>query len=454
MEKLDAQNKIFRLLEYVPTPEQVVIHNDQARNKLIAGGERAGKSLCASRELDKHWFTENLPLNKKGLFWLLGDDYEACRGEWEHLVEDFTKLEVLACPPTKNIDPGEIRLQDGTRIVTKSGRYPEKIATVAPDGIVICEAGQLEYEVFLRAKSRLAEKRGWLYMSGTFEEEDYVGWYRELFDLGQSANQLELKSFSLPTWTNTIIFPGGRNDPEILKQEAGMTKERFQERFGGVPCPKTGRVITEFANAIHVRDCPFDKNLVVEIAVDPGYDGASVVLAIQDWGEQLAVIDEIYVQGVVTADIILMAKKKQWWDAVVGGAIDIAGKQHQAMRAPVELWTDASVSLRSKKINVEDGIDLLRTHLKQHPVDGRPGIVIDSKCRGFISECGGGKSPVDGGGIWMRNKHTLKPLELNDHACKALIYYLSSKFGFTGPIKRPPPLRWAGRTPVKTFVRS
>ena len=153
---VDAQNKIFRLLEYVPTPEQVVIHNDQARNKLIAGGERAGKSLCASRELDKHWFTENLPLNKKGLFWLLGDDYEACRGEWEHLVEDFTKLEVLACPPTKNIDPGEIRLQDGTRIVTKSGRYPEKIATVSPDGIVICEAGQLDYDVFLRAKSRLA----------------------------------------------------------------------------------------------------------------------------------------------------------------------------------------------------------------------------------------------------------------------------------------------------------
>ena len=293
-------------------------------------------------------------------------------------------------------------------------------------------------------------------MSGTFEEEDYVGWYRELFELGQSYNQLDLKSFSLPTWTNIVIFPGGREDAEILKQEAGMTKERFQERFGGVPCPKTGRVVTEFANAIHVRPCSFDKSLDVEIATDPGYDGACAVLAIQDMGEYLSLIDEIYVQGVVTQDIILMCKKKEWWNAVVGGAIDIAGKQHQAMPAPIELWrSQGNLGLVCKKINnIEDGIDLLRTHFKQHPITGQPGIVVDSKCQGLIAECGGGKSPVDGGGIWMRDKNTLQPLKKNDHACKALIYYLSNKYGFVGVRKTPDPLKWVGQTPAKTFVRT
>ena len=388
------------------------------------------------------------------MYWLLGNDYESCRGEWEYIADDFRKLELLAAAPTKNIDPGEILLQDGTKIITKSARYPEKIATLAPDGIIICEAAQVDYDVFLRAKTRLAEKRGWLCMAGTFEEEDYVGWYRELYELGQSYNQLDLQSFSLPTWSNTVIFPGGRNDPEILKQEAGMTKERFQERFGGVPCPKTGRVVTEFANAIHVRPCEFNKDLPVELAVDPGYAGAYAVLAIQDLGEQLALIDEIYVQGVVTKDIILMAKKKIWWDAVVGDAIDIAGKQHQAMAAPVEVWLSEAVSLRSKYVNIEDGIDLVRTHLKQHPISGRPGIIVDPQCRGFISECGGGKSPVDGGGIWMRDKNTLKPLEKNNHAVKALIYYLSNKYGFGGTIKTFEPLRWQKRIPKRTFVRT
>ncbi len=451
----EAQKRIFNLVGYEPTETQDVIHQDQSRAKLVAGGERGGKSETGSKELESHWFIDIAAKEKgKALYWLLGDDYAACRGEWDYIVQDFTKLEILASPPTKNIDPGEIVLQDETRIITKSARYPEKIATEAPDGIVICEAAQIEYEVFLRAWSRLAEKRGWLYMSGTFEEEDYVGWYRELYELGQSFNQLGVKSFSIPSWSNLYVYPGGRNDPEILRLEAGMTKERFQERFGGVPCPKTGRVVTEFANSIHVRPCEFDKNIPVELAVDPGYAGAYAVEVIQDLGEQIALIDEIYVQGVVTKDIILMAKKTEWWDAVIGGAIDIAGKQHQAMAAPVEVWLSEGVSLRSKKVNIEDGIDLLRTHLKQHPVTGKPGVIVDPKCRGFISECGGGKSPVDDGGLWMRDKNTLKPIERNNHACKALIYYLSNKYGFVGERKAPSPLRWAGQRPQPTFTRT
>ena len=461
----ESVSRVFDLVGYKPTEAQQIIHWDEARHKLTAGGERAGKSKVQAHELLGHWWVDVAYPNSLSweadkrlagaLYWLLGDDYEACKGEWEHIVEVFTKLEVLAKPPTKNIDPGEIVLQDGTRIVTKSARYPEKIATVAPNGIIICEAAQIDYDVFQRAKTRLAEKRGWLSMAGTFEEEDYVGWYRELYDLGQSCNVLELKSFSLPTWSNLVIFPGGRSDPEILKQEAGMTRERFMERFGGVPCPKVGRVVTEFANAIHVRPCPFNPDLPVELAVDPGYAGAYAVLAIQDLGEQLSLIDEIYVQGVVTKDIILMAKKKAWWQAVVGGAIDIAGRQHQAMAAPIEVWlSEGVISLRSKKVNIEDGIDLLRTHLKQHPVTGQPGIVVDPKCTGFISECGGGRSPVANGGLWMRDKNTLKPIEKNNHACKALAYYLSNKYGFSGLTRTPKSLSLQGARPRLTFART
>ena len=137
----EATNRIFNLVNYVPTEAQAVIHVDESRNKEVAGGERAGKSVTNEKELLKHWYIDvpALPKGYKALYWLLGDDYAACKGEWDYAVEDFTKLEVLARPPTKNIDPGEIVLQDGTRIITKSARYPEKIATEAPDGILIYE---------------------------------------------------------------------------------------------------------------------------------------------------------------------------------------------------------------------------------------------------------------------------------------------------------------------------
>ena len=459
----DVQDELFRILGFVPTEAQVPILRDGARNKIVAGGWRGGKSAVAAKYLDSRIAYDLLGRKKKdGLYWLLGNDYAATEAEWNYLVDDFTKLELLAKPPTKNIDPGELCIQPNIQIITKSARYPEKIATTAPDGILICEADQIEdYDVFIRARARVSEKRGWLYMSGTFEERDYTGWYRELWQLGQSVNNLELKSFSLPTWSNTVIYPGGRDDPEILKQEAGMTPERFLEKFGGVPCPKTGRVVNQFSNAIHVKDIPFNKDLPVELAVDPGYAGAYAVLAIQVIAGQTCLIDEIYVQGVVTEDIIGMCEKYEdgsprlWWTAVEGGAIDIAGRQHQAMAAPVEVWlSKGGVSLQSKKVSIEDGIDLLNTQLKQHPITGMPGIIVDPKCKGFISECGGGRPPIENGGIWMRDKNTLKPIDRFNHSTKALIYYLANKYGFSGEFKRPPPLSWSGTMRQKTFVRT
>lgn len=458
----ETQAEAFRLVGYDPTEAQWKVHNDQSRFKQPVGGVRGGKSMVGEKDgVLTPWAVDFMPNKRPGLIWLLGNNYAACEGEWNYCVEDFRKLEVLAKPPTKNIDPGEILIQDGTQIVTKSARYPETIATTAPDVIVVCEAGQVEHEVILRCIERLAEKRGKLIAGGTFEEEEYTSWFKDFYYLGQADNELGWRSFSIPTWSNKIIYPGGRNDPEILRQEAAMTRERFLERFGGVPCPKTGRVVNQFSNAIHVKSCPFNKDLPVELAVDPGYAGAYAVLVIQNIAGQTTLIDEIYVQGVVTEDIIGMCEKYEdgsprlWWTAVVGGAIDIAARQHQAMAAPIEVWlAKGGVGLQSKKVNIEDGIDLLNTHLKPHPLTRNPGILVDPKCRGFISECGGGKSPVENGGIWMRNKDTLKPVDRNNHACKALIYYLSNKYGFSGQFKPFPKLRWSGQKPQRTFQRT
>lgn len=455
MSLLDAQRYIFTVVGYEPTEDQWKVHLSDARHKLITGGERAGKSKVNSKELLWHWYVDFcIPKKRGGLFWLLGSDYETTRGEWEHIVEDFQKLGQIK-ELSKNIDPALMILGDECQFVTKSAKHPEKIATVAPDAILGCEAAQLDYDIFLRARARLAEKRGWLSMAGTLEEEDYVSWYRELYELGQSYNNLELASFSLPTWGNTKIFPLGREDPELKKVEAGMTKERFMERFGGVPCPKSGRVVTEFANALHVKPVPFNEDLPVEIGVDVGYRGAYAVEAVQNFGEYFGIIDEIYVVNLVTEDVIDLCRKTLWWSHVIGGAIDIAGTQHQGMTSPEEIWaTKGKVSLVSKRVNIEDGIDLLRTHMKVHPVTGRSGIIIDPKCQGIIAECGGGRSPVEGGGVWMRDKNTQRPLEKNDHACKALIYLLANKFLWSKKDSIYRPMKLIGKAPQPTFVRT
>jgi hypothetical protein len=204
------------------------------------------------------------------------------------------------------------------------------------------------------------------------------------------------------------------------------------ERYGAIPQPVAGLVTPEFSNAIHVGDYPYDPDIPVEIAVDPGYGGAYVVLAIQIKESIPYIVDEVYLQGYVTEDIITIVEQKPWGKRFASGAIDIAGKQHQAMAAPIEVWQQrTNVFLETKYVGIEDGIDLLRTALKVNPLNGRPKLYVNSNCWGFISECGGGKSPVQGGGAWTRDANTGKALDRNNHATKSYIYWHANKIGFT-----------------------
>jgi len=435
-----AVQALFKALGYTPTAAQAPIHADDSRDKLIAGADRSGKSMCNAMELIKRWYLSDWdsPDSKPKIYWLIAKDYEGTRGEWNHLLAAFAKLGVLAKTPSKNIDPGTMQLKGGTEenpvisaIVTKSGQHPERISTTAPDGVLVCEAAQLEYEIRLRLLGRVAEKRGWISMAGSFEGS--IGWWPEFYTRWQSHNEEGGKSFSLPMWSNTVIFPLGEKDPEILKLKEQLTTDQFNERCGGIPSVPSNRVIKEFSNAIHVGNYPFNPDLPVGLAIDPGYRGACAVEVIQQWGEQFVIVDELYMVGLGTTQIIDVCGQRPWWDAVDGGAIDIAAKAHNPDEPVVDIWRDyGNKTLAMNKVVVEEGINLLRTYLKPNPVTGKPLILVNSKCKGIISEWGGCKSPVEGGGTWMRHEQTYEALKKNDHASKALIYYLVYRVGYSG----------------------
>lgn len=431
------RNLIFQKLDYIPTPEQAKIHDSDERIKLVAGGERSGKSYCSSMELmARLWFGK--------LFWLVAADYERTKAEFLYICESLDKLDI-PFHATKNVDPGEIDIQGGFRVATKSSKDPRKIAMEAPDGIVACEASQLDYETFLRLRGRIAEKRGWLLMSGTFESS--LGWYPELYSKWLAPNTEDARSFSLPTWSNTIIFPGGRQDPEILALEAGSSEEWFLERFGGVPCPPKGRVFNEFSNEVHTGVgglFEFDPLLNAELWVDPGVAHAYAVEVVQKKGEEVYVIDEVYEKGLVTSDIITIVRQKPWWNRVIGGAIDVAALQRQAMPAVSEVWLNESgIPLRSQKIRIEDGTERFKACLKVNPITGQPLIHINAKCRGLISELGGCPNPIDNQTRVYKWKTDREgniigdvPDDKDNDACKAVSYGLIDMLGYTTAQRR------------------
>ena len=427
----DITEYLFSKLDFTPTDKQKPILDSRKRFILVAGGEQAGKSLVASKYLVSR-FLEN---EEAGLYWLVAADYERTRAEFDYLVQDFATLGILG-EVTKRVDPGRIVLADGTRIETKSAKDPRTLAMRAPNGIIGCEASQLDLETFHRLRGRCAPKRGWLFLGGTFEGS--LGWYPQLFQSWQHGLNDE-QSFSLPSYSNEHLYPGGKSDPEILRLKAVASDEFFMERIEGIPTPPQGLVFGEFRADLHISDeAEWSVGNPVQLWMDPGYAGGYAVEVIQEINGQICVIDEIYEQGLITSEIIDIAQSRPWWKDVDGGVIDVAGYQHQAMSAPAEIWLEQTgVYLGAQKVQINEGTERLKSFLKPNPLNNIPKILFNPKCKGILSEFGAEPNPFDGQTRAYRWKTDRDgnivgntPEYRHNHGVKAVIYGLVDRFGY------------------------
>ena len=422
---------VFDLVDFEPTDLQKRILNSDKRFILVAGGEQAGKSMVASKFLLQKFLTDESP----GLYWLVAADYERTRAEFEYLSQDFAKIGILA-EVSKRVDPGRIVLADGTRIETKSAKDPRTLAMRAPNGIVGCEASQLDLETFYRLRGRCAPKAGWLFLGGTFESS--LGWYPQTFSTWESGVGEE-QSYSLPSYSNFHLYPGGREDPEIKRLEAFASDDFFMERIEGRPVPPRGLVFNEFRASIHSGEVEYVPNEPVHIWMDPGYAGGYALEAVQIIDDTVRVFDEIYEIGLVTEEMADIAMAKPWWKDVQYGVIDIAGRQHQAMPAPAEVWlSKTGLYLASEKVPINDGTERLKSFLKVDPITGYPRITIDAKCKGVLSEFGAVPNPFNNQTQAYRWKQDREgnivgntPEDKYNHGIKALIYGLVHHFGFS-----------------------
>ena len=443
--------KITEHTDVFPTAEQAEILASDRRFILVAGGEQAGKSVVASLFLIRKYFELTSARSVEGsvakarpggrarphsppLYWLVGATYGETQREFRYLAEWFGTLNLLA-EATKRVDPGRIVLSDGTRIETKSAIDHRTLSKEAPDGIIGCEASQLDSIVFDRMRGRVTARNGWLFLAGTFESS--VGWYPQLFKTWRQGGP-DRRSFSLPSWTNRVLYPGGRDDAQLAALQADSTDDFFMERIAGRPVPPKGLVIPEIRPDVHVRDISYVPGIPVRLAMDPGYAGAYAVEVLQYIDGREVIVDEIYERGLVTEEIIEMARSRPWWSDVEGGVIDVAGYQHHSMPAPAEAWMEeAGVSLSASRVRINDGTQRLRSFLKVPADDRGPKLLIAAHCKGILSELGVAPNPFDGQTRPYRWKTDREgnivgrvPEDRYNHAIKAVIYHLVDKYGY------------------------
>lgn len=305
------------------------------------------------------------------------------------------------------------------------------------DLVLFCEAGLIGSSPWLAARGRVAETRGHVYFVGTLWHD--VGWYADLHERWSSPNMVGGKTFSIPSWSNRKIYPGGREDPEIEALEEEMDKWSFARRVGARLLPSPARIYPEFGDE-HVEFIDRDSSAGIVVTIDPGYMPSrysclATIPRMDEHGrEALDVYDEIWINNETHQEIIERLKAKPWWLQVVKLVMGHEAGQHaMATKSMEEIYREKTSGVEivvCERHSDWDRINRVKTFL-QDVVDKSlpPRIRVHPQCEGLIWEFQHWERPTDDDGKVADDQ----PEDENNDALDALGNLVLEEFG---PVKR------------------
>jgi hypothetical protein len=423
----------FEATGYFPHDAQKDVHYDHHRHRVLSNGRRWGKTLLGGKECEPTAFLRNR-LGEPQRGWIIGPNYIDCEKEFRVIYDSLKKLGVdtVSHKFLKNVENGNMHIQTawGWDLDCRSAATPESLVGEGLDFVLLAEAGRLHRSTFTEyVRPALSDKRGWSLMSGVPEisaDISLLYWgYRRGLD---TSDKKPWKSWRMPSWTNDIVFPGGRNDPEILEAEEDLTQEEFRRQYGGEFIDKVGRVMKEWDDAVHLRKIVFNPDWPVYAAVDFGFTNYWVWLWIQvDNFNRVYVIGEHYFLEQDTDEIARFLVNHPWMSGLVAFYPDPHNPDdvrilERILKKPARLNTGGEVQTRTA---------LVRKNLKPMPPDEPPenqtaNIVVDFSCKQLAWE-------MREGYRWPRHKTEQKnstelPMDKDNHGPEALSRFIYGYF--------------------------
>ena len=431
----------FEQTGYEPHAGQIPVHYDSHRHRVLSNGRRWGKTFLGGKEVEPTAFVKNR-LGQPQRGWIIGPNYADCEKEFRIVYDTFKSLGIdqVSSKFLKNTENGSMTIQTNWGFVLdcRSAAHPDSLVGEGLDFVLMVEAGRLHRTTFTEyVRPALSDKRGWSLTTGVPELATdtsllYWAYKRGLNDDGP------WKSWRKPSWTNNIVFPGGRTDPEILEAEDDLTEDEFRRQYGGEFVDKVGRVMAEWDDEIHLKKLKYNPDWPLYAACDYGYTNYWVWLWIQvDEFDNVYVLGEHYIKQMDTERIAKeVLKDHPWTSKCVAFYPDPHNPDDTAMlmrhlKIPARNNTGGAISTRNA---------MIRTRLKPRP-EGAPReqqqaqIVFDrDRCSQLAWE-------MREGYRWPHNKSEARnesevPLDKDNHGPEALSRFIYGYFTSQGRSER------------------
>ena len=212
---IDGANiKLF----YDPHPGQKRLRKSNARFRVAVMGRRWGKTTFAAHELAE------AALEKEGVYWWVGPDYEAVDKGWWILMSALPK-ELIS--KQRGGKPKIIEFENGSRIYFRTASNPNSLRGEGLSGLVMDEAAQIGSEAWdYVLKPSLVDHKGWALFIGT--PYGRQSWFNELYRHGLSEDEewSDWESFHAPSTENPFL-----DKNEINKIKKQLSDDVFRQEF-------------------------------------------------------------------------------------------------------------------------------------------------------------------------------------------------------------------------------
>jgi hypothetical protein len=385
--------KYFDLIGYKPHPKQALFHKSDVRFKVPVCGRRFGKTAMGARDLEPVLMTPNRRV------WIVGPTYDLGEKEFRVIWHDMIiklglgKEKTVKRSYAKKQGDLSIEFPWGTRLEVRSADRPENLVGEGLDYVIMSEAAKHTQETWDRfIRPALTDRKGSATFSTTPEGQNWI--YR-LWKMGRDPNEPDFASWQFPSWDNPYVYPGGRNDPEILLTERTTPAEVFRQEYAADFTSFSGRIYSDFDEQTHVQHVQFNPLLPNYIAFDWGFVDAMAAIEFQvDSMQRVRIWREHYKTRMRLKDYLAELKARPQPE---GYRLDLCFGDAADPEAVISVSEDFSPCYADplSKTNWREGIELVQGFLKLQETgemdeygtpEYEPWLLVDHSCANLIRE--------------------------------------------------------------------